>query len=130
MLFRFSEDLESVLDSLEIVSIANTQDVPAVSQESCFDILGKGDARVPLDRDVIVVVNPAKVIETEVSGERGRFRCNSFHQAAVAADCVYIIVEDVEAGTVITIREPFLGNRHSDTRGNTLPERTRRRFYS
>ena len=64
-----SEDLNGVLDALYVVGVADTQHVPAVSQKSCLDVLCKRDARFSLDGDVIVVVDPAKVAETQVTGQ-------------------------------------------------------------
>jgi hypothetical protein len=36
--------------------------------------LGEGDACVAIDRDVVVVVDPAEIVETKVTGQRGRLR--------------------------------------------------------
>ena len=33
------------------------------------DVLREGDARVPLDRDVVVVVDPAEVVQAQVTGQ-------------------------------------------------------------
>src|SRR5438445_517171 len=91
---RFPEDAESLLDAIEVVGLAHAQDVPPVPQESGGDILSEGEARLPLDRDVVVVVDPAEVVQTEVTGQRGRFGRHALHQTAVAAHDVDVIVED------------------------------------
>src|SRR5262249_54701434 len=57
--FGLAKNIKGMLDALNIVGVADAQDIPAVRQKSRRDILSKGDARFPLDRDVIVVVDPA-----------------------------------------------------------------------
>src|SRR5690242_14386656 len=68
--FRFAKDLERMLDTIYVVRVADSQDIPTVSQKSGGDIFGEGDSRVSLDRYVIVVVDPAEVVQTQMSGER------------------------------------------------------------
>src|SRR4029077_10812774 len=67
--FRFAKDLEHLLNAIDVVGIANSQDVPSIRNESCVDVFGERDSRVAFDRDVVVVVNPAQVVEPEMSGE-------------------------------------------------------------
>ena len=38
------EDLERVLDAVDVVGVADPQDVPAVAEEPGRDVLGEGDA--------------------------------------------------------------------------------------
>jgi hypothetical protein len=68
-IFRFAKDVERLLDALEVVGVADAQDVPAVSQKSRLDVLGKGDARFTFDSDAIVVVDPTQIIEAQVTGQ-------------------------------------------------------------
>ena len=42
--FVLPEDLERVLDAIDVVGVADAQDVPAVAQEPGRDVLGEGDA--------------------------------------------------------------------------------------
>src|SRR5262245_29397106 len=92
------------------------------------DVLREGDARVSLDGDVIVVVEPAEVVEAEVSRQRRGLRRDAFHHAAVPAHGVDTVVEDVEPRPVVSIREPLLRDRHADARGDALAERARGRL--
>jgi hypothetical protein len=59
---------------------------------------------------VIVVVDPAQIVEGEMAGERGRLRTDAFHQAAIAADGIDVIVEEIETWLVVTAGEPFAGS--------------------
>jgi hypothetical protein len=65
---------ERILDLFEVIGIANPQHVPAVSQKAHGYVFGEGDACVAIDRDVVVVVDPAEIVETKVTGQRGRLR--------------------------------------------------------
>ena len=123
-----AKDRKRVLDPLEIVGIADAQHVPAVSLEARCDILGEGDAGLALDGDVVVVVDPAQVVELEMAGQRGRLRADAFHQAAVAADRVDVVVEQVEAGPVVAAGQPLARDRHADAGGDPLAQRTGRRL--
>ena len=114
---------KGVLNAINVVGIANAQDVPTVGEEPRGDILRKGDARVALDGDVIVVPDPAEVVEAEMTGQRGRFGSDAFHHAAVAAHSVDIVVENVEPRPVVVAGEPFLGDGHADAGGDSLAER-------
>ncbi len=125
---RLMEYPESVLDQIDIVGVADPQHVPPVTQEPRRNVLGEGDARAAFDRDVIVVVDPAQVVEAEVTGQRRSFRADALHHAAVAADGINVVVEHLEARPVVTAGEPFLRDRHADARGDALAERTGRGF--
>src|SRR5215471_10164162 len=80
---RFPKDRERFFDAANVVGIADAQNIPSIRDETCLDVFGKGDARVAFDRDVIVVVNPAQIVETEMSRQGCRLRRYTFHQAPV-----------------------------------------------
>ena len=122
--FRLPENVQGVLDAIDVVGIADAQNIPTVTQEPGGDVLREGDARVSLDGDVVVVVDPTEVVEAEMAGQRSRFRSDAFHHAAVAADGIDVVVEDVESGLVVTVGKPLLGDGHADARGDALAERT------
>ena len=67
--FRLPEDPERLFDTIDVVRIADSQDIPSVRNESCLNVFGERNAGVAFDRDVIVVVDPAQVVEPEMSGE-------------------------------------------------------------
>ena len=78
-----------------------------------------------LDGDVVVVVNPAQVVQAQVSRQGRRFGAHALHHATVTAHRVHSVVEQVKAGFVVAIRKEFLGHRHADARGDALTERAR-----
>ena len=123
-----TENRKRILDPLDVVGIADPQHVPLVGKKARRDVLGEGDVRVAFDGDVVVVVDPAQVVETEMPGQRGRLRADAFHQAAVAADRVDVVVEDVETGPVVPRSQPLPRDRHADAGGDPRAQRTGGRF--
>src|SRR5262245_56724460 len=120
---RLPENLQRMLDAADIVRVADSQYVPSIGEEAGSDILCKRDARVSFDRDVVVVPNPAEIVESQMGGERRRFRADPLHQAAVAAHRVDLVIENVKARTIVVVGKPLLRQRHADAGGNALPER-------
>ena len=121
--FGAPERTQRVLDEIDVICVADPQHVPVVAHEPGRYVLGKRDLRAAFDRDVVVVVDPAQVVEAEMPRERRGLRTDALHQAAVAANGVDVIREHVEAGLVVSRREPLLRDRHADTGRDTLPER-------
>ena len=127
---RPPEELERMLDAMDVVCVAHTQDVPPISQETRRDVLRERELGIPLDGDVVVVEDPAEIVETQVPGQRGSLRGNTLHQAAIAADGVDLVIEDLEAWPVVAIGEPLFGSGHSHARGYSLPERARSSLHA
>src|SRR2546425_7467870 len=116
------EDLEGVLDATGIVGIADPQNVPSVSQEPGRYVFREGDARVAFDGDVIVVVDPAEIVEAQMGGQRRRFGRNTLHHAAISANSIDVVIEDLESRPVVTRGEPLLSDGHPHARGDALSE--------
>ena len=118
------EVAEGAVEQVQVVGVAHPGDVPAVAQETRGDVLAEGQRGVPLDRDVVVVVDPAEVGELPVGGERGGLGGDALHHAAVAAQGVDVEVDQVlEAGAVVACGHPAARHRHADAVGQALPER-------
>ncbi len=123
------ERAESPLELVEVVGVADPGHVPAVGQETGRDVLGKGQRGVALDRDVVVVVDPAEVGELPVAGQRGGLGRDPLHHVAVAAEGVDVEVDQVvEAGPVVVSGHPAFGRGHADAVGRSLAERAGRGF--
>src|SRR5262245_58168156 len=67
---RALERRECALEHVEVVGIADADDVPAVREEAARDVVAERQLRVAFDRDVVVVVDPAQVRDAQVAGER------------------------------------------------------------
>jgi hypothetical protein len=56
------EDLESAFDLVDVVGVTNSENVPSVSFEPRRDVFCERNPRVSFNGDVVVVVDPAKII--------------------------------------------------------------------
>ena len=74
---------------------------------------------------MVVIVDPAEVVQAQVPGQGGCFRRDALHQATVSAYRVDVVVEDREARSVVAIGEPLPSDGHPHARGHALPERAR-----
>ena len=64
---RLAKHLQGLLDSINVVRVADPQNVPTVTQESGRDVLREGDSRIPFDGDVVIVVNPAEIVQAKMA---------------------------------------------------------------
>jgi len=64
---RLAKHLQGLIDSINVVSVADPQNVPTVTQESGRDVLREGDSRIPFDGDVVVVVDPAEIVQAKMA---------------------------------------------------------------
>ena len=55
------ERLERPVEHFQIVGVADASDVPSVADEARSNVVAEGPIGVTLDRDLVVVVDPAKV---------------------------------------------------------------------
>src|SRR5208337_5022779 len=66
---RLTECLQGVLDAVNVVGVANAQDIPPITQEPGRNVFRKGNAGVPLNGDMVIVVNPTQVVQAQMAGE-------------------------------------------------------------
>src|SRR5206468_11994974 len=118
------EDLQGALNAIDVVGVSHPQDVPSVTQEAGRNVFRERDARVPLDGDVIVVVDPAEVIQAQVTRQGRGLGGDALHHAAVAANRIDMVVENIEARPVVALGEPLLTDGHAHAGSHSLPERT------
>src|SRR5262249_15838251 len=121
-----AKNSQCLFDPVNVIGVTHAQYVPAVAQKPGRDVLCKGDARIAFDRDVIVVVDPAKIVQGEMARQRRRFGSHALHHATIAANRVDVVVKDLEVGAVVPISEPSLGNGHADAVGDPLSKRSSR----
>src|SRR5450755_5063214 len=58
-----------------------------------------------------------------MSGQRRGFAADAFHQVAIAAQRVNVVVKDFKVGLVEMGSHPLAGNRNTDAVSHTLAER-------
>ena len=120
------EDLERPGEQLEVVGVAHPGDVPAVADEARRDVVAVGELGAAVDRDVVVVVDPAEVVQALMAGDRAGLARDPLHQVAVAADRVDVEVEQLGAEVRA---EPLAGDRHPHGRRDALAERAGGRLH-
>ncbi len=117
---------ERAVDGVEVVGVLDGLRVPAVGFVAPAHVLliecERGGA---LDGDVVVVVAHDEVAELQMSGQRCGFRRDAFHEIAVAADDVGVVVDDVEAIGVEARPHETFRDREADRVAEALPERSR-----
>ena len=69
----------------EIIGVGHASDVPSVAHKTRRHIFAERPVRRTIERDVIVVVDPAEIGEFQMSGKRSGFAADAFHQIAVAS---------------------------------------------
>src|SRR5271170_4883496 len=121
--FGASENFKRVLNEVNIVCVTHPQDIPAIAEKPGGDVFGEGDVCIPFDGDVVVVVDPAEVVQAQMPGQRSRLRRDPFHHATVAADGINVVIKYLEARLVKMVGQPFAGDGHAHACGDTLPER-------
>ena len=103
--------------------------VPAVRLVTLGDVLGEGDVRVVLDRDVVLVIDEGQVAELLVTGEGAGLGRHTLHDVAVGGDDVDVVVERRLAGRRLGVVQTLLTalrHRHADGGGEARAERARR----
>src|SRR5262245_34815011 len=115
---------KGVLDSIKIVGITHTNHVPSVGKEPTSDIFGERDIGLAFDGDVVVVVDPAEVVEFEMPGQRGSLARDAFHHATVAVQGIDPVTEQFKAWFVVTCCEPFFSDGHAHACGYALSQRS------
>ena len=122
------EVVEAAGDHVEVVRVLDPGHVPLVALETSLHVVLVGDRGVPVDRDVVVVVDPAEVGQLLVAREGGGLVRDALHQAAVAGDRVDVEVEQLGALAVEVRRLPLARHGHPDRGRDPLPQRPGRRL--
>jgi hypothetical protein len=79
----------------------NAQHLPTVGFEAGVGVLGEAEIGGTVEGDEIVIVKEDELAESEGAGEGSGFMGDAFHQVAVAADAVGMVVDDLEAGLIV-----------------------------
>ena len=76
--------------------------------------------------DVVIVVDPTKIRQPQMTRERRGFAADALHHAPVARQGVNVVIEHWKVRSVISFGEPFTSDGHSDACRNTLAKRSSR----
>ena len=112
----------------QVICVCDMGNIPAEPLESLANVFAEGEVGIPFNRDVVVIVDPAKIVELQVAGDACGLTSNPFHQVAIAAERVDVVIEQVVLGGVVIGGEPLLGHRHADRVAEACTEGPGRRF--
>ena len=115
--------IEGGAQRAQVVGVGDVLHRPAVAGEPGRHVLGERQAGGALDGDLVVVVDPAQVGQLQVPGQRGGLGADALHQAAVAAQRVDVVVEQLVAGPVEGGGLPQPGDGHADAGGDPGAQR-------
>ena len=124
------KDPQRVFDALHVVGVAHAQHIPAIGEEPGRDVLRERQVGAAFDGDAVVVPDPAEAIQAQVAGERRSLGADALHQAAVAADRIGVVVEHLEARSVVAVCEPSFGDGHADAGRDALSQRPGGRLHT
>ena len=85
------------VDRVQVVPVVDGLRVPAEPVEPPRHVLGEGERRLPRERHLVVVVERDQLAEPEMPGERRRLRGDAFHEVAVRAQHVGVVIDHLVA---------------------------------
>ena len=105
-------------------------DVKAVGLKALAGILALGRRRHRVERDRVRVVNQDQVIESEMAGERARFRRDAFLQATIAGETDDVLIENHVLRRVESRGGHLRRHGHADGVRHPLAERAGGAFHA
>ena len=121
--------VEGVEKRLHVVAV-DLLNVESIGFESRSGVFALRHLRRGVERDRVAIVNQNQIIETEMSGERARFRGYAFLQTAVAANTDAMLIENAVFARIEPRRRHFHRHRDSDCVADPLSKRTGGAFNS
>ena len=97
--------------------------MPVVSLEALVDVLSKAEFGGAVERDQVVVVEEDELAQAQGAGKRAGFVRDAFHQVAIAAQNVGVVVDDLHVGLVVDGGQMLLRDSQADRHGQALAER-------
>ena len=110
-------------NGVEIVAVGDALHVPVIGFEALQHILGEAQLRRPVERDEIVVVEQNQLAQSQRSGQRSGLMRDAFHQIAVAAERISVVIHNLETGLVVDGSQMPLCHGHAHRHADTLAER-------
>ena len=120
--------LDRGANRLRVVPVDVRHDVPAIRLEALRRVVREPALDLAVDRDAVVVVEADQLAELLRARERARLVRDAFHQAAVAAEEIGVVIDDRRVGAIEVRRERALRERHADRVRDALAERPRGRL--
>ena len=106
-------------DGVHVMAVCS-QNLPSIGLETGRRVLGHGKVGAAVNGDAVIVKQHDQPRQAHMTGHRGGFMADAFHQAAVTGDNIGEVVDKVAAELG---GEVMLGHRHADGVGNALAKR-------
>ncbi len=116
-------------DRGQIVSVLDAQVLPAVRLIALRHAFRERQGELSVQRNIIGIVQNDHFAQFKVGCQRRCLAGHAFHQVAVAANRVRVVVDDVEAFAVVDSRHMLFGHRHADSHRDPLSQWTRGRIH-
>ncbi len=107
---------------VQIVAVGDELHVPIVGLEALCDIFGVAEVGGAVERDEVVVVEDDQLAELQRAGQRGSLVRDAFHQVAVAAKHVGVVVHDLVVIVVVDRGEMLFSHRETDRLSEALAQ--------
>ena len=118
--------LDRETDGFEVIAILDLERLPAEGFHAALHVLGEGEVGAALDGDVVAVVEDDELRQAQRAGQREGLGGYALHEAAVAAERVGVVVDDLIAGLVECRSEMTLCDGHADSHRHAGAERAGR----
>ena len=111
-------------------TIDRPNDMPAIGLEPLGHIFGEGNIGIPLDRNIIVIIQIDKFTQTQRSRQRGCLRGDTLLKVTVRNDGISVMVNDIMPRSIVICCQPLFSNRHTHAIGKPLAQRPRGCFHA
>ena len=118
------------LQSFQIFGTFYPQYLPAVGFKTGFHIFRKGNIRIALNCNFIVVVHVDQFAQTQGSCQGSRLRSHPFHQVPVGNNTVGIVVNNGKFRFIVFRCQHGLRNGKTHTHGKPVTQRAGRNIYA
>ena len=120
--------LQRMIHRIHIVAVIDPHNIPAITLKTLGCIVGKPVLYFAINRNAVVVIKNDEFGQAQRARKRTDFVRNAFHQTTITHKCVGVVVNNCVLGAVELSGQQGLGQRHAHGIGQTLAQRTRRRF--
>ena len=117
-------------DFFGVIAVGDLHGVPAISVEALAHVFSEDQAGGAAQRNAVLVVQVDQFAELQVAGQGGSLLGDAFHQVAIAANGIGMVVDESVSGAVEARRQPVFGDGHAHAVGETLPQRAGGHFHA
>ena len=102
--------------------------MPVIGFEAFQIVVGIAELGRPVERDQVVVIEHDQLAQAQRSRQCAGLVRDAFHQVAVAAQRIRVVIHNLEPRPIVDSAQVLLGNRHADGHRQALSERAGRYF--